>query len=83
MGGAQLFVLNNYSLPQVLSIVYPDYNWTLTKFRSSTKGNSENWKELMDYFAKELNIKEMNDWYKIKAEVVTKGGCYSNILNSK
>ncbi len=72
MGGGHLFGFNNYSLPQVLSIVYPDYNWLLTKFRSSTKSlihNSESWKEFMEYFAKELNVREMKDWYKVTAEV--------------
>jgi hypothetical protein len=52
--------------------MFPDYNWLPWKFEKSPQGfweNSENRKKFMNWAAKELNIKEMKDWYKVTHKV--------------
>jgi hypothetical protein len=56
----------------MLSTVYPEYKWLPWKF-VKTKNNftkeQSNHKELVDDLGKQLNIKELSDWYKITNEV--------------
>jgi hypothetical protein len=62
----------NNSMFQLLSSVYPDVNWLPWKFE---RGPKNMWNDLsvqrqfLDSVAKQLNIKEMSDWYKISVQV--------------
>jgi hypothetical protein len=56
----------------LLSSVYPEYGWLPWKFASLPRkfwGDVKNQRKFIDWAAKELNVKEINDWYKITAKV--------------
>jgi hypothetical protein len=62
----------NDSISAMLSSVYPEYEWLPWKFKKCPKGlweNVNNLRRFMDWAAKELNIKEQNEWYNVKREV--------------
>lgn len=55
----------------LLSSTYPHFNWDPTKFTvPELWGNKKNHKKFMDWAAKQLNVKEMDDWYKVTEEVI-------------
>jgi hypothetical protein len=57
---------------QLLSSTYPDYDWLPWKFTLCPRNffnDPKNQRKFMDWAAKELNIKEMSDWYNITAKV--------------
>ena len=65
--------LNNNSLPNLLSHIYPDYGWLPWKFAKVPKlfwNSMTNQRKFMDWAGKQLGVKEMNDWYKIKYNVI-------------
>ena len=67
IGGKQLTHLKS-SYVDLLSEVYPDYNWLPWKFEMLPKyywNDMKNVKKFMDWAGKELNVKEMSDWYKV------------------
>ena len=66
LGGRGLLHLHANSLHKVLSSVYPEYEWISWKFHSEQKDNSP--KQFVNMVAKELNIQDLNDWYKITKE---------------
>ena len=71
-GGNSIIANYNYSLTNILKSVYPEHGWLPWKFPLSKItywSNSENRKLFLDYAAKELNVKELQDWNKIKPEV--------------
>ena len=56
----------------MLSAIYPEFDWIPGKFAHVPRTywkDTDNQKIVMDRIAKELNIKEMNDWYKISHKV--------------
>ena len=57
----------------LLTQVYPEYPWLPWKFTGfSTKNlvtNPQKRQVFIEWMANQLNIKELNDWHKIKAEV--------------
>jgi hypothetical protein len=56
----------------LLSQVYPDYDWLPWKFGTSPHyfwDDLKNQRKFLEWAAKELNIKEMSDWYKITMKV--------------
>ena len=56
----------------LLSKVFPEYEWLPWKFLHSPLNfwNDVEWqKKFVNWAGKELNIKEMSDWYKINAKV--------------
>ena len=56
----------------MLSTVYPDHNWLPWKFNAVPKHywrEMKNQKQYLEWAGKQLNTKEMSDWYKIKNEV--------------
>eukprot|EP01118_Nematostelium_gracile_P009093 TRINITY_DN3048_c0_g1_i1.p2 TRINITY_DN3048_c0_g1~~TRINITY_DN3048_c0_g1_i1.p2 ORF type:complete len:336 (+),score=65.90 TRINITY_DN3048_c0_g1_i1:28-1035(+) len=66
------------SLRKALEDLYPDHKWLPWKFDESMPLGK--WREMhvqrdfMDYLAKELNIKNMEDWYHVtKAQMCNKG----------
>ncbi len=70
-GGYLLGLKTSYF--DVLNEAYPEYEWLPWKFNTfSSKTliiNSNKRQKYMEWIANQFNIKEMNDWYKIKAEV--------------
>jgi hypothetical protein len=52
--------------------VYPDYNWLPWKFGKCPANywdDVKNQRKFMDWAAKELNIKDMSDWYNVSINV--------------
>ena len=69
LGGLSLLVLKYSASPyKLLSAIYPDYDWLPWKFPKSLKNfwtDVKNQRKFMDWAAKELKIKEMDDWYNV------------------
>ena len=56
----------------VLLEAYPEYDWLPWKFEKLPKyywNNKNNVRKFMDWAGKELNVKEMSDWYKVLSTV--------------
>jgi hypothetical protein len=73
VGGASLVQKYGGSPVTVISSVYPEYEWLPWKFiKCSTNfwEDVNNQKKFVHWSAKELNIKEMIDWYKISSQVI-------------
>ena len=63
---------NNNSHINVLTSVYPNYNWLPWKFNHVQKrfwSDTNNIKEYMKWLSEKLNIKKMEDWYNVSVEV--------------
>jgi hypothetical protein len=73
--GGQTLVSHVYkgSLLQLLSATYPDYDWLPWKFDGECPpefwDSVKNQRKFTDWAAKQLNIKEMSDWYNITFQV--------------
>jgi hypothetical protein len=62
----------NGSLLQLLSSVYPDYDWLPWKFEERLQNyweNANNQRKFMEIASKKFDIKELSDWYKISRKV--------------
>ena len=56
----------------IITSVYPNYNWLPWKFIQSPKGfwnDEKNVKAYMNWLSEKLNIKTMEDWYNVTHEV--------------
>ena len=56
----------------LIKSVFPNYQWLPWKFNQTPKGfwnDANNTKEYMDWLSNKLNIKTMEDWYKVTQEV--------------
>jgi hypothetical protein len=72
IGGGSLLQKYNRSVQLLLSEVYPDYNWLPWKFAKSADNIWDDKKiqrKFLDWAAKELNVKEMSDWYRVTNKV--------------
>ena len=72
LGGAGLLAQYEQSMQKVLSAHYPQEKWLPWKFHQISANewqNNENSLKFMENVAKELQIKEKNDWYNISKEV--------------
>lgn len=73
LGGAHL--LNNTyngSVAQLLTSIYPNYNWIPWLFGRTAKhiwDDIDNQRKFMDYASKQLNLNKMEDWKKVKYNV--------------
>jgi hypothetical protein len=57
---------------QILSAVYPDYEWLPWKFTKCPRNywdHEKNKRKFIDWVSKELKIKEMSDWYNVSFKV--------------
>ena len=57
----------------MLEAVYPEYEWLPWRFQRVSKNfwnENENKKKFMDWAGKQLNIKDMSDWYKVTSKVI-------------
>jgi hypothetical protein len=62
----------NGSISALLLEVYPEYDWLPWKFAKSPHdflGDQKNQRKFLDWAAKELNIKDMSDWYNVTYKV--------------
>ena len=60
------------TLYEYLRSKYPDHDWLPWKFGNVPHhfwADLKNQRKFMDWAGKELNIKEMSDWYKIMYKV--------------
>jgi hypothetical protein len=65
-------ILKKYTLLQLLSHAYPEHEWLPWKFSQTPKNYWEdvnNQRKFMEWASKELNIKDMTDWYKVAVRV--------------
>ena len=65
----------NFSPSQLLASVYPSYSWLPWRFGKCPQnfwGEISNQRKFLDWASKELNIKEMADWYNISHKVILK-----------
>jgi hypothetical protein len=78
VGGSGLFHKFNKSPSALLSSVFPNYEWSPLKFNKFPhKWGSTTYQRLMlNNIAKQLNIKEVSDWYKVSPEVILLICCY-------
>ena len=61
-------LLQTTSLYQLLKEIYPDYDWLPWKFDRCPKNywkDVKNVRKFMDWAGKELNVKELSDWYNV------------------
>jgi hypothetical protein len=62
----------NGSPSQALVGVFPEYNWLPWKFAATPKNfwqDLKNQRNFMDWAGKQLNIKDMSDWYNVTQKV--------------
>jgi hypothetical protein len=66
------------SLIKALMKVYPEHKWLAFLFTQAPQGywdKKENHRAYMDWLATQLNVKEMDDWYKVKrTDVIARKG---------
>ena len=71
-GGYSILSRYNNSIYQILSTVYPNYNWKPSEYSRFPIHHWEdvsNQREFMDSIYKELDLKDMNDWYNVTTNV--------------
>ena len=71
--GRTLIKYNNKSHIKLITSVYSNYKWLPWKFNHAPKGywnDENNVKEYMNWLSEQLNIKTMEDWYKVSFEVM-------------
>ena len=69
-GGAGL--ISKVTLYELLQTKHPDYNWLPWKFEKCPKSywtDNKNVRKYMDWAGKQLNVKDMSDWYNFKGKV--------------
>ena len=57
---------------ELLTEAYPDYDWLPWQFEKCPDNywnNSTHVKKYMDWAGKQLNVKEMRDWYNVSYSV--------------
>lgn len=76
--GQSLLMKYNKSPSKMITSIFSDHEWDMEKFAKMPKGyymNEKLQRDMMDRLGKELNIKEMEDWYHVtKPQIYEKGG---------
>ena len=70
--GGSLIENNESSHIKLITTTFPNYNWLPWKFNHTPKGfwsDRNNIKEYMNWLGQKLNIKSMEDWYKVSSKV--------------
>eukprot|EP01114_Cavostelium_apophysatum_P012589 TRINITY_DN2854_c0_g1_i1.p1 TRINITY_DN2854_c0_g1~~TRINITY_DN2854_c0_g1_i1.p1 ORF type:complete len:464 (+),score=89.13 TRINITY_DN2854_c0_g1_i1:116-1507(+) len=70
-GGASLLILYGGSAMKAIMSVFPEHHWKLWKFSNAPDGywdDVNNAREVIECVSKELNIKRMDDWYRVTRE---------------
>lgn len=72
LGGCTILNQNDGSLFKLLSVIYPETEWLPWKFDNAPRNywnDITNQKRFMNWAAKELEIKNMEDWYSVSNQV--------------
>jgi hypothetical protein len=73
IGGKALIDLKYNSSPsQLLAEVHPEYDWLPWRFEKCPRNywdDMKNQRKFMDWASKQLDIKDMSDWYKLTYKV--------------
>lgn len=72
------------SIAKMVTSVYSEYEWLPWKFRACPRNfwnDVNNQRKFMEWAGKELGIKSMEDWYKVKhkVELAVTHGLFSRI----
>jgi hypothetical protein len=74
LGASNLLLTKYHGSPlQLLSEVFPEYEWLPWKFDKCPDNywnDEKNQRKFFDWAAKQLNIKEMSDWYNVTYKVI-------------
>ena len=65
-GGGVLLQKYGFTLSALLAAVYPEYEWLPWRFMHTPKNfwnDVNNQKKFVDWAGKQLQIKELSDWY--------------------
>jgi len=85
-GGAQIVARHGNSLVRCLMAIYPDHPWQPWRFEVVPRNlwdDLDTQKRYFAYLTKELNIKDMEDWYDVKEETIRAKGGNSFMTNYK
>jgi len=85
-GGSTLINRFELSPPKLITHVYPNHDWLPWKFRVVPKGwwlSHENNRTFLDWLGKLLNIKTMEDWYKVPSDDIVKNYGATLILKNR
>ena len=69
-GGDSLLKSYNGSIYNIVVDIFPEKKWIPWKFSREHFSDPKTWRLFLDSVAKQLNIKEMKDWYSVKEEVI-------------
>jgi hypothetical protein len=72
IGGGGLLHKYEDSPSLLITTTFPNYNWLLWKFSTCPQNfweEMKNCKNFMNWVGKQLNVTEMENWYKIQADV--------------
>eukprot|EP01114_Cavostelium_apophysatum_P023792 TRINITY_DN9076_c0_g1_i1.p1 TRINITY_DN9076_c0_g1~~TRINITY_DN9076_c0_g1_i1.p1 ORF type:complete len:404 (-),score=59.76 TRINITY_DN9076_c0_g1_i1:239-1450(-) len=67
-GGSALMKAYGNSYSRAIMTVYPEYPWTLWRFRRAPRNfwqNHDNGRRFLDWAFEQLGLREMDDWYQI------------------
>ena len=67
-----MIIYYNNSYINLITSFYPNYQWLPWKFSQIPKGfwnDENNVKNYMNWLSEKLNIKTMEDWYKVTKQV--------------
>jgi hypothetical protein len=72
LGGISMLTKYQGSIMSLLCAVFPEYEWLPWRFDTlpgSYWEDTKNQRKFVEWAAKQLNIKEMSDWYHISYKV--------------
>jgi hypothetical protein len=76
--GPNLLNQYNRSIRKLLIGIYPNYDWKAWRFHAVPKGfwkEPQNVRECIEWLGRQLNVKQLDDWYNIKTQdLETAGG---------
>jgi hypothetical protein len=72
LGVSSLLTKHNFSPSLLLSSMYPDYDWLPWQFDKCPQNywdSIDHRRKFMEWAGKQLNVKEMEDWYRVSVKV--------------
>ena len=77
-GGFSVIKLHNGSLIKALMSIYPEHTWKVWTFKKVPKNywsDKKNQRIFFDWLANKLQVKSVEDWYKVKpSDIINNGG---------
>lgn len=69
------------TLSQALTVAYPEHPWILARFKNLPKKilrEKNHVKDILEFWMKKLNLKEMDDWYNVSRKQIDElGGIFA------